>query len=230
GAAHRRRGAAAQRGAHPRGAGRDGAALPRGHRASPGAGAAARGVRAAPRHLAGKLRRAAVSGDPGVSQGVGRVSREEDRAKRAAELVDALVDGRAPEPRDAAERALAEAAQLLRPSGPSLDPARRDALVAGAFAAAGAPRPAPPVARRPWPWVVAAATLAAALILAVRARPAPRLRSPDEIVGRIAPADAADASRRIDLLYADRLAAYRGGPGRGACSLPARPSPARRGA
>ncbi len=138
------------------------------------------------------------------------MSREETRAERAADLVDALVGGRTPDPRDADERALVEATQLLRPSGPGLDPARRDALVDAAFLAAAAPRSAPPPARRPLAWVVAAAALALAAVLALRPRPAPALRSPDEVVGRIAPADAADASRRIDLLYADRLAAYRG--------------------
>lgn len=138
------------------------------------------------------------------------MSREETQAERAAALVDALVGGRAPDPQDAGERALAEAVQLLRPAGPRLDAARRDALVSAALAGGAAPRTAPAVARRPLPWLVAAAALAAGLALALRPRPAPALRSPDEVVGRIAPADAADASRRIDLLYADRLAAYRG--------------------
>ena len=138
------------------------------------------------------------------------MSREETQAERAAALVDALVDGRAPEPRDAGERALAEAVQLLLPAGPRLAPARRDALVSAALAAGGAERTAPVLARRRLPWLVAAAALAAGLALALRPRPAPALRSPDEVVGRIPPADAADASRRIDLLYADRLAAYRG--------------------
>jgi len=142
------------------------------------------------------------------------VSREETRADRAAALIDALLRGERPEGETADDRRVLEAAQLLREEGPRLDPARRDALIDEAFAAARVSR-APQPARRRWlPYSVAAAALAAALVLAMVRRPAPPpvgLRSTDAVIGRIAPAEAGDATRRIDLLYADRLAAYRRG-------------------
>ena len=83
-----------------------------------------------------------------------------------------------------------------------------------------------PRSRRTLPWVIAAVASAAALWLAFRpvdptpaapndsyaTRPTPaseRSRPSDRLIGRITRAKEADASQRIDAIYADRLAAYR---------------------
>jgi hypothetical protein len=142
------------------------------------------------------------------------VSREESQAERAAALMEALLQGERAEGENPDERRVLEAVQLLREQVPRLDPARRDALVDEAFAAARVSRAPPPPGQRMLPYYVAGAALAAALALALGRRPAPPavvLRSTDAVIGRIAPAEAGDARRRIDLLYADRLAVYRRG-------------------
>ncbi|RMH38825.1 MAG: hypothetical protein D6689_18555 [Deltaproteobacteria bacterium] len=108
------------------------------------------------------------------------------------------------------------------------------ASVPASRAGAPAPRAAPAAAGPPAvrgrsraphrassPWVIAA--VAAAAALALWFRPAPREPTPgtggwpaalrsrpaDALVGRIAPARAADAAARIDQIYADRHAGFR---------------------
>lgn len=142
------------------------------------------------------------------------MSREESQAERAAALMEALLRGERTDGENTDERRVLEAVQLLREQGPRLDRARRDALVDEAFAAARVSRAPSRPPRRMLPYYVAGTALAAALALAIVRRPEPRavvLRSTDAVIGRIAPAEAGDARRRIDLLYADRLAAYRRG-------------------
>jgi hypothetical protein len=136
-------------------------------------------------------------------------ARELADAQRFARLVDDVVAG-APPPAalDVEQRALLDAAALLRPLGA----ARRDSLVDAAFAGAR------PGRRRRLVLPAGAAALlfaaAAALLLLVR-RPAPplpeaqRSRPADALVGPIARAQSGDARARADLLYADRLAGYR---------------------
>ncbi len=138
---------------------------------------------------------------------------EHAQAERAAELVEAILEGTrpaAPAPPAQEDQRVLEAVQLLREDGPALAPARRDALIDEAFAAVRTGRAPSPVTRRGLPpYVLAAAVLAALALLWVRRPMPPPLRSPDAVVGRITASQAGDASRRIDLLYADRLTASR---------------------
>jgi hypothetical protein len=103
-----------------------------------------------------------------------------------------------------------------------LEPAETSRLVEAAFSPLATSAPvAPP--RRGWlrrrgPWMVAAMSAAVAIVLVladpVRKQEAPPAAkaarpTPDQLVGRIDEKDSGDASRRLDVLYADRLTGYR---------------------
>lgn len=161
------------------------------------------------------------------------------RAHSFAALLDKAEQGRSPPALAADERALLEMATVIRATTAApapapahhalveevllgaLDPQARPPRVSAAFAAAGARRARP---RGRWvPWALAASTaLAAAAALALWLRPtrtvvlpAPRLpttftsRPADAVVGEISREAAADAARRIDAIYSDRLDGYR---------------------
>jgi hypothetical protein len=127
---------------------------------------------------------------------------ERAEAARLARLTDALLAGEpAPPVLPAEDRALLQTAAFIRAAGAPLPlPApRRDAILAAVFRRR----------RAVVPWLVAAMAVAAALALALRPPRPPAARTPDALVGRIAPERAADARARLDVVYADRLAGMR---------------------
>ena len=148
---------------------------------------------------------------------------EKARAHRLARLVDDMLAGEpAPPALEAEDRALLETATAIHAAmGKSapLEPAETSRLVESAFAG---PAPLSPP-RRGWlrrrgPWMVAAMSAAVAIVFVladpVRKQEAPPAAkaarpTPDQLVGRIDEKDSGDASRRLDVLYADRLTGYR---------------------
>lgn len=169
-------------------------------------------------------------------QGLEIAPEERARAQSLGRLIDAMLAGQpAPPALEAEERALLETATAIHAAmgRVTLGEERRRAIVEGVFAPPAAGRraptapsaaaPAPRPARRPGrslPWVAAAiAAAAAALVLVLRplarlespAAARPRLRSPSALVGPIPDHAQGDATARIDLIYADRLAHYRAG-------------------
>ncbi len=130
--------------------------------------------------------------------------------------------------------ALVDGALLGAVGGPSATAADPAAPGAGVVVALAARRPARPAATSPQrlPWIVAgvATVVAAAAVLALLLRPAPRGPGPaslaetapvvevpehwrsrpaDPLIGAIDPARSGDALARIDTIYADRLGGYR---------------------
>src|SRR5688572_1809891 len=162
---------------------------------------------------------------------------ERAQARALARLVDGLVAGAMPPPALPAEdRALLETATSIRAAltEQRLDPARRDALLVGLAGRVGTyhtpltsrpleSRPAQQKWRRAAPWAVAAVAAAAAVFFAIRppAGRAPEVAAPAEIpvtqrsrpadtlIGEIPRSASGDASARMDVIYADRLAGYR---------------------
>ena len=153
---------------------------------------------------------------------------ERTRAHALAARIDALMAG-APLPPalEAEERELLEAAasihEALAPDARAA--AHCDRLLEEVFsgrpvrvARADAPIPIRRL-RRAAPWLVAAASLAACLLLALwpAGNPPPARtrdvhtcsRPADALVGPIGRAEAGDASRRLDVVYADRMVGYR---------------------
>jgi len=158
---------------------------------------------------------------------------ERAHAKTFAELVDKTLAGRTPPAISADDRALLEVATVIRAASGGLElPApRRRALVedvlrqaVGGGGAAHSMSGVTPIerARRRWlPWSIAATStlVAAAAILMLWVRPAARgpetvpaswtSRPADGLIGPIAREHAADASARLDDIFADRLDGYR---------------------
>lgn len=160
---------------------------------------------------------------------------ERAHAKTFAELVDKTLAGRTPPAMSADDRALLEVATVIRAASGDVElPATRrralveDALrqaVGGGAATSGSVVPIGRGRARRWaPWVIAAASTAvaaAAIALlwlrtpttaAVQAPPpaTTALSAPsDRLIGPIARERAADASDRIDAIFADRLDGYR---------------------
>jgi hypothetical protein len=157
-------------------------------------------------------------------------------ARRFAELVDKTLAGRTPPAMSAEDRALLEAATVIRATRGNLElaPSRQQAIVEDALRQAIGATPSPggsvvPLARarvRRWtPWIVAGTStlVAAAAIALLWLRPAePQApvahrgvpvewtsRSADSLIGPIAHAHAGDASARIDTIFADRLDGFR---------------------
>jgi hypothetical protein len=157
---------------------------------------------------------------------------ERAHAKTFAELIDKTLAGRTPPAMSADDRALLEVATVIRAASGKVElPASTRAAVVEdalrqAVGSAGAST-AIPISRgraRRWaPWAIAAASslVAAAAILLLFLRPAPRhataaalpaawtSRPADPLVGPIERERAADASTRIDTIFADRLDGYR---------------------
>ncbi|MGE5185067.1 MAG: hypothetical protein ACM31C_23525 [Acidobacteriota bacterium] len=165
---------------------------------------------------------------------------ERAHAKTFGELVDKTLAGRTPAAMTADDRALLEAATVIRAASGNVElPAARvrsaveDALHA-AIGGKGGPASGSGVtpierarARRWAPWAIAATTTlvaAAAILLWLRAPakvvtiPAAaqieipttwRSRPADPLIGAIPRERAADASTRIDTIFADRLDGYR---------------------
>lgn len=155
------------------------------------------------------------------------------RARRFADLVDKTLSGRTPPAMSADDRALLEAATVIRATHGNLElaPGAARAVVEDALRQAIGEDPAGvgatgPFARTPirrWaPWVVAgASTLVAAAALALLWLRAPAVgptahmpaewtsRPADALVGPIARDRAGDASARIDAIFADRLDGFR---------------------
>jgi hypothetical protein len=160
---------------------------------------------------------------------------ERAHARTFAELVDKTLAGRTPPAMSADDRALLEVATVIRAASVevALSATKRrtvveDALrqaVGGSAASGAAIVPlAPGRVRRAVPWaVICASTLAAAAALIALWLRGPtrvarvetqvpatwRSRPADALVGEIRPAQAADASTRIDTIFADRLDGYR---------------------
>jgi hypothetical protein len=159
---------------------------------------------------------------------------ERARAKTFAELVDKTLAGRTPPAISADDRALLEVATVIRATSGGLElPApRRRALVEDVLRQAVGATPANSMSnvtpldrgRRRWlPWSITAASTAVAIaaVLMLWLRPAPRdqvtvetpaswrSRPADALIGPIAREHAADASARIDDIFADRLDGYR---------------------
>jgi hypothetical protein len=151
---------------------------------------------------------------------------EREAARRMAGLFDDLVDGRAAIVRAETDRALLDAAAILRTA------AKRELLVADVLAQ-GVRRKQR--WRRRAPWLGVASIVAAAAIVMVLLRPPSpttrpdgvtetaevvpdswRSRPADAVIGEIAEADAGKARERIDRIVADRMSGYRQlGLGRG---------------
>ena len=162
---------------------------------------------------------------------------ERAHARAFAELIDKMGSGRTPPPAMSADdRALLEVATVIRAAsgGLELAPSRARALVEASLRQAVDGRASPsssatPIAsarsrRRLVPWAIAATSTlvaaAAVLVLWLRAPHVQQLptaetpiswrsRSADPLIGEIKSAHAADASARIDTIFADRLAGYR---------------------
>ncbi len=166
---------------------------------------------------------------------------ERAHAKTFGELVDKTLAGRTPPAMGADERALIEAATVIRAASGNVElPAARvrsaieDALhaaIGGKAAVAASTSGVMPIERaraRRWaPWAIAATTTlvaAAALLLWLRtptkivtvpaaaAAEVPanwRSRPADPLIGVIPRDHDADASTRIDTIFADRLDGYR---------------------
>lgn len=163
-------------------------------------------------------------------------------ARRFADLVDKTLAGRTPPAMSADDRALLEAATVIRATRGQLElaPARRHAIVEDALRQAigaesgpgGSVTPLARVPARRWaPWIVAGAStlVAAAALLILWLRPAEPPRSvelgrppgrppvpvewtsrpADALIGRIERNRPADASARIDAIFADRLDGFR---------------------
>jgi hypothetical protein len=155
------------------------------------------------------------------------------RARRFADLVDKTLSGRTPPAMSADDRALLEVATVIRATsgGLELAPSAARAVVEDALRQAigvdAASAPTGPVMRPPmrrWaPWAIAGASalVAAAAIAmlwlrgpvagpAVSRTPSEWTSRPaDPLVGPIARDRAADASARIDAIFADRLDGFR---------------------
>jgi hypothetical protein len=163
---------------------------------------------------------------------------ERAHAKTFAELVDKTLAGRTPPAMSTDDRALLEVATVIRAAHGGLDlaaskkrsiveDALRQAVGGSAATTSGGLAPIPISRARRWaPWGVASASMAIAaaaivlLWLRVPVRPsAPSQHQPtataaavdslDALVGPIAREHAADASSRIDIIFADRLDGYR---------------------
>jgi hypothetical protein len=162
---------------------------------------------------------------------------ERMRAKTFGELVDKTLAGRTPPAMSADDRALLEAATVIRAASgkvelpaasrrAAIEDALRQAVGGkGAAGSAGVVPIARARARRWAPWTIAAATslvAAAAVVLWLRAPrtveaptagvdvPASwRSRPADPLIGAISRERAGDASTRIDTIFADRLDGYR---------------------
>ncbi len=164
---------------------------------------------------------------------------ERAHAKTFAELVDKTLAGRTPPAMSADDRALLEAATVIRAASGNVElaAARRDALVEDALrqaiggkgaAASSGVVPIERARERRWaPWLVAATTTlvaAAAILLWLRApakvvavQAAAKVEVPatwksrpaDPLIGAISRERAGDASTRIDTIFADRLDGYR---------------------
>jgi len=160
---------------------------------------------------------------------------ERAHAKTFADLVDKTLAGRTPPAMSADDRALLEVATVIRATsgGLELPVTRQRALVEDVLRQAVGGTPANSMsgvtplarARRRWlPWSIAATTtaIAAAAILMLWLRPPHReritsvevptswrSRPADAQIGPIARERAADASARIDDIFADRLEGYR---------------------
>jgi hypothetical protein len=158
---------------------------------------------------------------------------ERAHAKTFAELIDKTLAGRTPPAMSADDRALLEVATVIRAASGKVELAasvRKSAVedaLRQAVGGAGASS-AIPITRgrtRRWaPWVVAATSslVAAAAIVLLFLRPAPRhtaaaqalptawtSRPTDPLFGPIDRARDADASTRIDTIFADRLDGFR---------------------
>jgi hypothetical protein len=161
---------------------------------------------------------------------------ERTHAKTFAELIDKTLAGRTPPAMSADDRALLEVATVIRAASGKVElpaAARKSAVedaLRQAVGGAGASS-AIPISRgraRRWaPWAIAATSslVAAAAILVLLLRPAPRRaasttaaqalpaawtsRPTDPLFGPIDRARDADASTRIDTIFADRLDGYR---------------------
>jgi hypothetical protein len=144
---------------------------------------------------------------------------ERARAQRLARLVDDMLAGEpAPPAMDADDRALLETATAIHAAmgTASLEPAQTSRLIEAAFVPGVATLPSAP--RRTWlrrrgPWLMIAVAVAAAIVLVVldpkRGHPQAARPTPDQLVGRIDEERSAEASPRLDVVYADRLAGYR---------------------
>jgi hypothetical protein len=157
-------------------------------------------------------------------------------ARRFAELVDKALAGRAPPAMSADDRALLEAATVIRATRGQLElaadrgraiveDALRQAIGDSSVGGGAVVRIGRGRARRWAPWIVAgASTLVAAAAVAIlwlrpaeppaaqvgRAVPAEwRSRPADALIGQIASDHAGDASSRIDTIFADRLDGFR---------------------
>jgi hypothetical protein len=160
---------------------------------------------------------------------------ERAHAKTFAELIDKTLAGRTPPAMSADDRALLEVATVIRAASGKVElpaavrkSAVEDALrqaVGGAGASSAIPI-SRGRARRWAPWAIAATSslVAAAAIVMLLLRPAPRhaataaaqalpaawtSRPTDPLFGPIDRARDADASTRIDAIFADRLDGYR---------------------
>lgn len=164
---------------------------------------------------------------------------ERKRAKAFADLIDKTLAGRTPPPAMSADdRALLEVATVIRAASgglelpaPKLQSVVEDSLrqaMGQGTAGASLATPIEHARRRRWlPWTVAgvssAVAVAAILLLWLRTpeRVAPpgdvaaqvpatwKSRPADALIGPIEPERAADASARIDTIFADRLEGFR---------------------
>lgn len=159
---------------------------------------------------------------------------ERAHAKTFAELVEKTLAGRTPPAMSADDRALLEVATVIRAAHGGLDlaankkrsiveDALRQAVGGVAATTSGGVAPIPISRARRWaPWGVASASMAIAaaaiVVLWLRVPVGPsapshqetaEVESLDALVGPIAREHAADASSRIDIIFADRLDGYR---------------------
>ena len=161
---------------------------------------------------------------------------ERAHAKTFAELVDKTLSGRTPPAMSADDRALLEVATVIRAAhgnvelaaskqSAAVEDALRQAIGGIGSTSSGAVTPIAKGRARRWaPWIVAGAStlVAAAAILmlwlraperqpvAVKETPVEwKSRPADPLIGPIAHEHAADASSRIDTIFADRLDGYR---------------------
>ena len=141
---------------------------------------------------------------------------ERARAHRLARLVDDMLAGEpAPPALEAEDRALLETATAIHAAmgKATLEPAHVSRLIEASFVPAAPLPPRGSWLRRRGPWLVAAVSAAAAIVFVLwdptrRPQEADR-RTPDQIVGRIDEEESGEASRRMDVIYADRLSGYR---------------------
>ena len=164
---------------------------------------------------------------------------ERAHAKTFGELVDKTLAGRTPPAMSADDRALLEVATVIRAASGDVElpAATRRSLVEDALrqaiGGAGGSSAVVPIARgrlprwAPWAFAGTSALVAAAALALLWLRPprtiervAPpaaaqelprseRMRPTDPLVGHITREHAADASARIDTIFADRLDGYR---------------------